>query len=102
LLETAPDRCRRGLRPAAAGPRYLVLRHFWIDLVGPGQDAAFQVPDFAETGLAEERHCVRRALSAAAVRHDFARAVQFVHAARQIAQGYQVAADLADLVFVRL
>ena len=34
--------------------------------------------------------------------HDLARAVEFMHAAREFAKGYQVSTNVADLIFVRL
>ena len=36
------------------------------------------------------------------MRDDLARAVEFVHAARKLAERNQMAADIADLIFVRL
>src|SRR4029077_18633541 len=52
-----------------------VLRYGRIDLIRPGQDAAFEVPNLAETGLLQELHGVGGTLSTAAVSHNFARAI---------------------------
>src|SRR5690349_11075269 len=31
-----------------------ILRHCWIDFIRPGEDAASQIPELAETGLLQE------------------------------------------------
>src|SRR5208282_4188467 len=79
-----------------------ILWHAGINLVGPCEDAALEIEDFAEAGFAQEIHGFRRALSAAAVRDDFTRRVQFVNAARQFAERDQVTLQIADLKFMRL
>ena len=60
-----------------AGRRGLgTISVFWnggINLVGPGEDAAFQVEDFAEARLPQEIHRFGGALAAAAMSHDFPR-----------------------------
>ena len=66
------------------------------------QYAAFQIPDLAESGLAQKIHSIGGALAASAMRHDFTRAIQFAHALRQIAERNQIAIEIADLIFVRL
>ena len=73
-----------------------------IHFVRPGENATLQVPYLAEAGLAQELDGFRRALAAAAVRHDFARAVEFADAPRKLAERNQMAAEIADLIFVRL
>jgi hypothetical protein len=79
-----------------------VFRNGRINLVGPGEDAALQVEDFAETRLAQEIHGLRRTLSAAAMRHDFSRGIEFVNAPRQLPEREKVPFEIADLVFVGL
>lgn len=51
----------------------LVARNVWIDFRGPGQYAAAQIQDFAETGLAKEVHGLGGTLAAAAMRDDLMR-----------------------------
>jgi hypothetical protein len=78
---------------------------FWngrINFVGPRQDSALQVKDFAESGFAKEIHGFRGALSAPAMRYDFPRRIQFMHAPRQFAERDEMPLEIADLVFVRL
>lgn len=60
----------------------LILGDGGIHFIGPGKDAALQVENFAETGFAQEVHGFGRAFAAATMRDDFARRIQFVHAAR--------------------
>src|SRR5438876_8141461 len=80
----------------------LIFRHGWIDLIGPGQNAAGEVVNLAEPGLLQEIDSFSGAFAAAAMRHDFARRVEFVHAARQLAERNQFTLEIANLVFVRL
>src|SRR5882724_3954468 len=84
--------------PSSATPS--VLRHLWIDFVGPGQDSTFEVEDFAETGFAQKVDGLGGTLATAAMRDDFARRIQFVHAPRQFTQRNQVPVEIANLVFV--
>ena len=49
-----------------------IFRDAWIDLVGPGEDAAFEIENFAEAGFAEKIDGFRGAFAAAAMGHDFA------------------------------
>ena len=79
-----------------------VTRDRGVHFGGPGENSAAQIANLAETGFAEKIHGLRGALSAAAVRDDFARRIQFVDAARQFPQGNQVALEIADLIFVGL
>ncbi len=58
--------------------------------------------DFLESCLPEEIHGFGAARARAAVGDDLAAGVEFVHSFGQIAQGDQVAVDVADLVFVWL
>ena len=78
-----------------------ILRNAGIDFVGPGEDSAFEVQDFAEAGFAQEIDGFGGALAAAAMRYDFARSVEFVHAARKFAERDQFPVEIADLIFVR-
>src|SRR6266852_2106650 len=79
-----------------------VLWNGRINLVGPGEDAAFQVEDFAETGFAQEVHSLGGALSAAAMRHDVPRGIEFLDAPRKLSARKQMPLEIADLVFVGL
>src|SRR6266849_8163206 len=85
-----------------AGSAPSVFRQRGVHFIRPGEDAALEVPDLAEAGLAQELDGLGRALSAAAVRDDFARAVELVRASRQLSQRDQMAAEVADLILVRL
>ncbi len=78
---------------------------FWngrINLVGPGEDAAFQIEDFSEARFSQKVHSFGGALSAAAMRHDFPRGIEFVDAPRQLPEREKMSLQIADLVFVRL
>src|SRR5207249_4352319 len=55
----------------------LVFRHGRIDLVGPSEDAAFEVFQLAESLFAEEGHRLGAAHAALAMNHHFAVRVQF-------------------------
>src|SRR5713101_6053786 len=79
-----------------------VLWNGRINLVGPREDAAFQVENFAESGLAQEVHGLSGTLPAAAMRHDFPRRIKFVDAPRQLPEWKQMPLEIADLVFVGL
>src|SRR5690242_20604015 len=80
----------------------LILWNGRIHFIGPREDSALHVDHFAETGFAQKVHGLGRALAAAAMRDDFARGIEFVHAPRQFAQRNQMSFQVADLVFVRL
>src|SRR5580693_3175799 len=79
-----------------------VFWHGGIYLVRPCEDAALQVEDLAETRFTQKVHRLGRTLAAAAMRDDFPRGIQLVHAARQLAERNQMSMQIADLVFVRL
>jgi hypothetical protein len=79
-----------------------VFGHGRIDFIRPCEDAALEIENFAEPGFAQEINGFRGALSAAAMRDDFPRRVQFVNAARQFTERDQVALQIANLKFVRL
>src|SRR6266849_6030165 len=85
--------------PAVPRPLFWTLT---FNLVRPSQNAALQVPNLAEPGLAQEIDGLCRALTAAAMRDDLARAIELVHAPRQIPQRNQMAAQVTNLVFMRL
>ena len=58
---------------------------FWngrIYFVGPGENAALEIKYLTEARFAQKIDGFGGTLSAAAVRHDFARRVEFMHAAR--------------------
>ncbi len=61
-----------------------VLRHFCIDALGPGVDAAGQVMHLAEAGLFQEVDGLGTAASHFAVDNDLARGVQFAHPLGQV------------------
>src|SRR6266436_4921242 len=73
-----------------------------INLVGPGEDAAFQIEDFSEARFSQKVHGFGGALAAAAMRHDFPGGIEFVDAPRQFPEGEKMSLQIADLVFVRL
>src|SRR5580658_1180395 len=79
-----------------------VLWHRRIHFIGPGENTTFQARYLSEARASEEFHGLRRTLSALAMRDDLARAVEFMHALRQLAQRDQMSVDVADLIFVRL
>src|SRR5690242_3293622 len=79
-----------------------VLGHGRIDFIRPSQNAAFEIPDLAKTGLLQELHGVRGTLPAAAMGHDFARAIELAGAPGQFAEGDQMPAQIANLVLMRL
>src|SRR5438105_5482184 len=62
----------------------LIFGNGGVDFIRPGEDAALQVENFAEARLAQEIHSLGRTLAAAAMGDNFARGIQFVHAARQL------------------
>src|SRR5271165_2344686 len=82
--------------------RALVLRHGWVHFVRPGKNAAGKVSYFGNPGLAKQSDRLRAAHSAAAVGHDFAARVELVHARGQVAERNEMAANVADLMLVRL
>src|SRR5262249_2478107 len=77
-----------------------VFWHRWVDFVGPGENSAFEVVNFAEAGFLEEIDGLGRALAAAAMGHDFAGRIEFMHAARQLAEWDQLPLQIADLIFM--
>src|SRR5260370_17649655 len=77
-----------------------VLGNRRINLVGPGEDAAFQVEDFAEARLAQEVHSLGGTLSASAMRHDFPRGIQFVNAPRQLSEWKEMSLEMPHPLFV--
>ena len=79
-----------------------VFGHGRIDFIRPREDAAFEIENFAEAGFAQEIDGFRGALSAAAMRDDFTRRVQFVNATRQFTEWNQMSLQIANLKFVRL
>src|SRR5580704_15544964 len=78
-----------------------ILGHAGIDIIRPRQDAASKILNFAEAGFAQEIHGFRRAFSAAAMRHNFERRIQFVNAAVQFAERDQMSIQVANLKLVR-
>ena len=62
----------------------------------------FRFRTLRKPALRKKFHRFGRTLAAAAMRHDFARAVEFIHAARKVAERNQVAAEIANLILVRL
>jgi len=79
-----------------------VARDGRVDFGGPGEDTAAKIRNLAETGLAEEVDGLRGTLAALAVRNDFARGIEFMNAARELAERDQVSVQIADLIFVGL
>src|SRR6266481_470953 len=79
-----------------------VLGNGWIDLIGPSEDAAFQVENLAKARLSQEVHGFGGTLSAAAMRDDFAGGIEFVDATRQLPKREEMPFEIADLVFVGL
>src|SRR6516165_1640175 len=63
-----------------------VLRHAWIHLIGPGQDAAFQVVDPPETRLPQQLDSARAPLTGTAMDDDLFSGVQLIHALWHIAK----------------
>src|SRR4029077_6716432 len=69
-------RCAGSKNFRAAGKACSVLRDRGIHFVRPGEDPAFQVPNLAETGAAQELDGFRGTLSAAALRDNLAGAIE--------------------------
>src|SRR6266404_3793095 len=91
------------LAPTAQNPENeSVLWNGRIHFVGPREDSALEIENFPEARFAQEIHGFRGALSAPAMRHDFARRIQLMHAPRQLAERNEVPLEIADLVFVQL
>src|SRR5579863_19890 len=82
--------------------RTSILWHGGIHFIRPGQDSALEVPNFSEAGLTKKLDGFGRSFPAPAMCHDFARAVQFVRAPRQITEWEQVSIQIANLKFMRL
>ena len=86
-----------------AGTSYLsVLRHRLVHSVSPGQNSAGKIVDFLESRLLQEIYRLGAAHARAAVGHNFAAGIEFMHPLGQIAQRNQIAVDVADLIFVGL
>src|SRR5580692_4961193 len=79
-----------------------VLGHSGINAICPGQYSASQIVHLLEACLLEEGHCFGATHAGAAVGHDLAAGIEFVHALGQIAQRDQVPVDVADLILMRL
>src|ERR1022692_1579245 len=80
----------------------LVFGHLRIDAIRPGQDPASQIVHFLESSLLQKRYRFSAAHAGAAMGHDLAAGVEFVHTFWQIAQRDQMPLDVADLILVRL
>jgi len=88
---------------AEGGPyKRLIPGNVRVDFGGPGQDAAAEIGDFAEASLAEEVDGLSGTFATLAMSDDFARGIEFVDASRKFAERNQVAAEIADLIFVRV
>src|SRR5260370_14468530 len=79
-----------------------VLWNGRINLIGPSEDAAFQVENLAKARLSQEVHGFGGTLSAATMRDDFAGRIEFVDATRQLPKREEMPFEIADLVFVGL
>src|SRR5580704_2100983 len=91
-------RADEGVRPTG----FSVLGHPGIDAICPGQYPASQIVHLLEACLLEEGHCFGAPHAGAAVGHDLAAGIEFVHALGQITQRDQVPVDVADLILMRL
>jgi len=83
------------------GKRCLVFGDARVHFIRPGENAAFEIVNFAESGFPQKIDSLGGTLAAPAVRDNFLRRIEFVHAARQFAKRQQVSFDIADLIFVR-
>ena len=79
-----------------------VFRDGRINLLRPSENSARKVFYPSETGFLEEIDGLCAAYATFAVSDDFAARVEFVDTLGQIAERDQVAANIADLVLVRL
>src|SRR5512146_943100 len=79
-----------------------VSRDGRINLLRPSENSARKVFYPSETGFLEEIDGLCAAYATFAVSDDFAARVEFVDTLGQIAERDQVAAEVADLVFMRL
>src|SRR6266576_2682597 len=67
-----------------------------INLVGPREDAALQVKDFAETRLTQEVHGLGGTLPAAAMRDNFLRRIEFMYAPGQLPEREQTSLERSE------
>ena len=80
-----------------------VLRHAWIDLVAPGENATHHVLHFSKARLTKKVDRFPAADAAAAVCDNFLAGIQFMHSAGKLAEGDELrAGNPADLILVRL
>ena len=87
----------------APGGTVSVLRDRGVHLIAPGQDAASQVLDLAETGLFQEVYRFPAALAAAAIGDHFIGRIELVHARGDLSQRNQIRArKRANLDLMRL
>jgi hypothetical protein len=92
-----------GMAAGDQGVRIIsILRHLRIYPICPGENASCKVVHLPETCLAQKGDGFAAAHAGAAMGHDLAAGIEFVDTLWQIAQGDEVSADVADLVFVRL
>src|SRR5579859_5781265 len=80
-----------------------ISRHRRVDPLGPRQDAALEVLDFLEAGVAQKLRRFQAAHAALAMNDQLSLLGQLAGTLRQFRQRDQLAArDLADLVFLRI
>src|SRR5260370_12669839 len=79
-----------------------VLWNGRINLIGPSEDAAFQVENLAKARLSQEVHGFGGTLSAAAVRDDLAARIESVDPPSERPKWKQMPLEVTDLVFVEL
>src|SRR5436190_1954644 len=81
----------------------LVLRDARVDLVAPGENPTFHIPDVLKSGLAEDSTGLSAAHAALAVNDDIGVRVELGEALPDLAERDQArGGDVADLVLVRL
>ena len=76
--------------------------HLRVDLVGPGENAAGEIFHFGVALLREELGDALAAAAGAALHDDLAVAVDLGETLRHLALRNERAADVGDLIFVRL
>src|SRR5215212_12004533 len=86
------------LKPVAS----LILRDARVDLFAPGCDTALDVVDVLEAGVLQELDGLRAAAAGLAVNDEVLVLIQLDQTLRQLAQGYELHADVGDLILVRL
>src|SRR5580698_955857 len=79
----------------------LILGNRRIYFVGPGKDTTLQVQYLAKACALQKFHGFGRTFAAAAMRHNLSRAVEFAGAFGEITERNQMAAKIANLIFVR-